>query len=376
MGRKPNPPAGLTAVTLAYAKTYFLRQAEDEFGKDASALREKRSIMNRMVEHLGGTRDVWTLTITELKSVRSYVIRGEFPDGAVHHPAGQLGKRRGRTTRPSKGSVTSTIRQFTKECRENGWLAGDIDLPKPTFRARKAHTGEPPPLMVYFTPEQFPEVLDAAERRHPKVRMAVALGTYAGRRISASLRLQVSHVDRRNGVIRFYERKGDDRLVVPITAEMEYELDRWWKWATRTKGVPQPDWYLIPNRKSVGDLKGPGSRAPYLNNPSTWPVNWTEPTQYVRIWSDIRMVLEQFGLTVGMNTGAHTFRRSGAVVINENHGPEVTQEFLGHKSPISTQVYTRNLTGHAKLMALAGQSVFAAQPEATVTSIHGESEAS
>jgi integrase len=343
MGRRPLPPKGLVAVSMKKAVDHCIREAAIEYGPDASIMKEKRSIMRRMLECLGERREVWTLTVADLKEARSYIITGEAPEGYEERSEGGPRQRKGRTTKPAKGSVTSTIRQFAKECRENLWLPGEVDLPRKTYQARKAHTGTPPPPTVFLEPEQFAEVLDAAERRHPRVRMAIALGIYAGRRISATLGLRVGHVDRRKGIIKFYERKTDEWIDIPISVEMAAEFARWWRWITALHGVPQEDWYLVPNRKSVEDLKGPGSRFPYLQNPATWPVNVREPTAYNRIWADVRVVLEQFGYEKHAGSGTHTFRRSGAVVIDNALGLPAAQAFLGHKSPVTTQIYTRNL---------------------------------
>ena len=157
---------------------------------------------------------------------------------------------------------------------------------------------------------KWPHLLDVAEQRCPRDRMLVALALYTMLRDQEMLTIRLRDVDLDAGVIFVKVHKSADEDSFGISPALDAELRKWLKHYQEMSGQLQPDWCLIPARKSQmvkGVIGTNGGKLEYF------------PTKKLhRSFTVIQPVLINAGFALedgdGKSTreGAHTLRRSGA----------------------------------------------------------------
>ena len=220
--------------------------------------------------------------------------------------------------------------QFFEHCRAEGWIGADpMRYVQPTRVRRR--------LRLQLTAAECVRMIESAE---PRDRIALALGINTALRASDIMRLRVGDVDLDEGFIRAEIAKTatEDRL--PITADLDEELRRWFEHYTEamqsTDGV-MAGWHLVPVRHfQAFDVWHPefGGRVVYLPHR-----RYKHPHEIV-----------QRGLTsIGYPTrgeGFHTLRRTSGRLVHRialRQGDEdpirIVQSLLGHQSQATTERY-------------------------------------
>lgn len=196
--------------------------------------------------------------------------------------------------------------------------------------------------------EKFPELLTAAST-NPRDRMFVACGLYIlGRKVEMS-HIQWGDIDRTAGEIILTRFKTKDDDILPISTELEAELDYyedWYRWVTDTGKNQQlnPSWYLCA-AKTRPQWIGPD-----------WSGGFLRPDRLIDKQSGTDLVKKALG-AIGFELrnpldgksrfeGAHTLRRSGAralydtlVTMGHDGALRVVMAMLGHSSILQTEKY-------------------------------------
>lgn len=359
-------PRHLKAMTIRDAVDYRMKRYEAR-GAKRNTLNQKRSILERLVEVTckeNPKREVWTLTVADLKLVLDYLMGGCSEEENEARLKEKKKPRPGRRTEGSIGQAHATLRQFLDECHENEWLSLKVKLPtKESFvPATESHHENAPAEKVYLAAEAWPRLLNVAGKRHMKVRMAIALGLYCGLRASDAMKVQWKHIDWENREVRFFMVKQRKWVGLPLSEAMEDELLLWREWAEGVAGKEvQGEWYLVPNRKGSKEITGANSRMWLKRHPALYPVDFHKRSQYTTLWRDVRKVFAHpaFGFGSNEGTGTHTWRRSIAKAMELLTGdPTAVQAFLHHRSLTTTQIYTQNASGVAKMHKAMGSHLF------------------
>lgn len=335
MGRKAFAPRGIVPVRLDVAAAEFTQYVSTTVGK-GNTTNAKASVINRLVEQLGASREAWTMTTADLANVLTYVCEGASEaENRARLEAG-LKPRTGRTTKGSQNAARVALRQFVEFCHDRHYLSETVFLRKrEIITSAKDSVAEEKPRLR-FPEEEWPRILDVAEGLHPRVRMASALGLYCARRVSEVLRLQYRHLDFTNDTMEFWNLKRGHAILIPMFPEMREEILRWVNWIAPLHGNPQPDWYLVP-AKSVPT--GPGSGIPWRLDSSLYPVDPTSPASITTLNRDMHRLMGALGVPVGEGNGMHVFRRSAARVVSLKHGMRTAKALLDHKRLQTTEVY-------------------------------------
>lgn len=355
VGRRPLPPKNITSVRTGEAVEAFLAMLATDPEVSKATVTAKAVIMRAVLDKFGADREVWTLTAGDLDALVTWLKTPASPEEIARRKA--QGRYKARSGLKSEGSIKiarKTIQQFLEFCHRNQWLTRDVQLLDPIVKGKKGRrvNGESedrPEGFERIPVERWPEILDLADKVHPRCRMAVALGLYCGRRVSEVVRIKWGWTDWENETMLFWNQKGEKGLTIALSPQMRAELERWRGWMIRAGyGEPQPDWYLVPNRIDSRFIFGINSRARLRNEPWLFPVVPTTQSATGTVWRDVRKVLNALGMKKG--EGTHTFRRSSATAVTENAGLEATQELLGHAYITTTQPYAQNRKG-ARLLA-------------------------
>ena len=142
-------------------------------------------------------------------------------------------------------------------CNRNRIMTGVRFLFRVTLR-RLEHAAE---IYHLREPEKLPLVMSTDEIRRLlavagtlKTRVLLSLGYGCGLRASEIVRLKVKHIDSAQNIIRIEQSKGRKDRNVMLSNEMLGLLRQWWKArsARRDAGIPLPERWLFPSRKSAG----------------------------------------------------------------------------------------------------------------------------
>lgn len=338
MGRRPLPPKGLTSVRLDVAARAFVAEWRAAASKGTTS--SKQVIMNGLLGKLGAQREVWTLTRAELTSVVVHIIGGADQYEAAERKAAGMKRRTGRRTKAGQAQVRVSLRQFVEFCHDQHWLSSDVILPKESmFRSAKDDVREEASPKVRFTEQQWPDVLDAAQRRHMRARMAVALGLFCGRRASEIVRLQWKDVSFEKGELEFWNFKRGRPILMPMFPAIREELVRYRAWYEHRHGPVRPDWYVVPSRVRAEYFRGPNTRTALMRDSSIYPLDPAQQSSTETLNLDMRHVLAEFGYGPGEGTGTHTWRRSAAREFRNKYGIEATRALLDHKNIRTTEGY-------------------------------------
>jgi site-specific recombinase XerD len=183
------------------------------------------------------------------------------------------------------------------------------------------------PIPPRLTVAQVRQVLDAVDVTRPegqRNKAILLLLAVLGLRSMDICRLEVSHLDWRQGVIRLPITKGCRARVLPLPAEV---------------GAAIAD-YLLHGRPAY-----PGPQVFLRQNAPVAPLK--------HIWSIADTALRRVGITLPSSTGPHLFRHSlASQLVNAGTPIKEIADLLGHQSIDTTAIYTKVDTMHLAEIAL------------------------
>lgn len=254
---------------------------------------------------------------------------------------------------------------FFPWCRRQGFMPRDSD-PTEGWRNAKSERSE----QLWLPVDEFPSLLEAAD--NPRDRAVIALGLYTFARGSELSTLRIQDVDLDKNLLTFYRWKTKDADLMPISAELWEEMDRYLAYYKVNQGFEiKPEWFLVPVRSKtvpVWDYENkvivPGLRreADLL------------PTQRLyRPYEPVKRALRKLGYDP-KGSGAHTLRRSGARALfdrlrSEGYDGSLRRvsSMLGHKDTKTTEIYLGlSLEREQRNELIAGQVMFPSVRNATV----------
>lgn len=188
---------------------------------------------------------------------------------------------------------------------------------------------------------KFNALLDAAEERDPRDRVAIALLLYTLGRDGEISGIRMRDVDLGAGYIHVRVHKTKEEDLVPICAELDTELRRWLKFYTEQVGHLEPGYFVVPSRRTSpifdnGVIVGAVTHS-YLPD--------KEVPELAKI---AKPALTRIGFPVdnGEREGAHTIRRSGARALADqlmiggyDRALRIVQSMLHHASLSTTERY-------------------------------------
>lgn len=355
----------------------------------ASALKAKRIATDALLRAAAGEGT------TYLRDLRRYHFDATMADLANGLGAKELERRRvltsatpGRASRrkietfpvggPRSGRSPATLvadqrhlRQFVEYCQANSWIAQSFrPFPPGSERGSDAQSNEDAPdkrrIVSY---NEWPALLDAAEKIHPRTRVLVAMGLYWGRRVSEAAMIQWGHINstdetvNRSGLALSYRSvvtgpgqavirnvKRRRTIVIPIGAPMQAELNRWQDWLEKMDyGPAQMNWFVVPPRMSVRDVHTTGGS---IWAGHEWPVVLDRQPITIALIKDVQRALTTIGWQDIKGEGMHTLRRSVAAHLESIGEIASAQALLDHKHRSTTELYTLNRAGESDLAAL------------------------
>lgn len=270
----------------------------------------------------------------------------------------------------------SRTQQSSTVANHFGILGGFLDWCRHTKRVKGDHDpmyGMRSPKRIKkererVNPAHFPEILEAAGRRSPRDRAAVAVLLYTLARDSEAREFRIGDVDLESGYIlaRITKSHLEDR--VPICAELDTELRSWLTYYTSRVGPLQPHYRLLPARRP------PAIRDETTGQFSPSDSEVLRPTDRVATLSRVvNPALADIGFTVTtpgqrqVYEGAHTLRRSGARALFDRLVSEsydgalrVVQSMLHHSSVQTTEHYLGITSDrHARDQLIKGRPMYA-----------------
>lgn len=224
----------------------------------------------------------------------------------------------------ARGAAASSMARRTSSLRAFFTWAEEEDLldANPTHRiSSPKKTKHLPAVLKQKQVEQLLATLNQALAENPadprllRLLAVVELLYSSGLRISELTGLDLTSIDRTNNTLRVLG-KGQKERVVPLGLPALRAVDRW-----LTQGRPQ--WVKAPGPLPLALFLGPrGGRA----NPR-------------QIRQDLTQLLST--LEDSQASGAHVFRHTAAThLLDRGADLRTVQEFLGHASLATTQIYT------------------------------------
>ena len=370
MPRRPAPPPGLHAVQLGAAiDGYFAYIVGRKLAKSTVAVH--RVAVNVFLDLFDDTREVWTLRTPDFDAVLTSLLNGPTPEEVARKRARdakrgfRAGKvRRGRNTSGSRGQARSILETFVAYCHRNKWLSVtetmQDELVKPAkedtsdddefldeegdnFDFEEKETGTVDHKIIPY--ENWEKILKLSEQLHMRLRIAMVLGLYLGRRISEVQWMRWGHIDWDNGTITFKNIKRGREKKMPLYPELREELEKYRRWIVENYGIPQRNWYLVPGRLHSEEIVGVNSRMGIYADPRQWPLKMTRKASKTSLNRDVRRLFQEYGYGPNMGTGTHTMRRSAAVHVALTLGLEAAQYLLDHQSPATTHQYVKDAIG-------------------------------
>jgi integrase len=277
----------------------------------------------------------------------------------------------------SRNNTISHLRQFCKWARMNGYMSPfEAHDPMNGWKRKNYESEQPPPIAV----EDWPILLDLAEKRHPLHRAYFALGLYLmGRGPSEIGALRIWDLARgQNGwtaaIRRVKTRQATDPFA--MSNELVEEVARWLtfynNWTIENMGRPlQREWFVIPRMRKVtpkGCRIGHGGDQYIL-----YPHLRRHEASFSKITGP---VLKEYGFPVddpitGKKNrwgGTHTLRKTGArawfdelceTEKSRDRALKIVQAALGHKSVTQTEHYLGlDIDRHHRNQALHGRYMF------------------
>jgi site-specific recombinase XerC len=193
--------------------------------------------------------------------------------------------------------------------------------------------------------EMFRPLLDAAGKRHPRDRMIIALGLFAGFRDSEMRALLVSGVNFEKKLVSVFRQKSQKWHTVPMVKALERELRMWFEWLERHNGPLQKSWHVIGAR-----LKGNvGTRLVQESQ-----IDPTRPP--CRCRDAVQQALRDVGATDLYRPGSHTLRRmAGNAIMDYTDGNvRAAKGLFGHQNESITENYLQRSRELSRLQSTIG----------------------
>lgn len=320
------------------------QQAADQYltwceatGKAVNTLRNRRTALDRFVTV---NRNPDTRTIDATAVDRFVIASQHLSDGSFN-------------------LAISNLRGWLRWMRVRGLIQLDVDMLMASITRRKNR----PPERRRIPLTQFPVLLEAAGRRHPRDRMVVAAGLYLFLRASEIRSLRVKDVDLASGEVTVTIHKTRERDVMPISAELDRELRLWLTWYADNYGPLDPDWWLCP---AVAPTRQP-SDVDYADRPLS------PQSKMCANMAVVQQALAAIGWEDTCGEGVHCLRRSAArALFDELAGSSFdgamrrVMSLLHHKSQQTTETYLGLTVDKAQRdKAVRGHSLFPSLEGAT-----------
>lgn len=339
-------------ITLYHACNLFMDSRLRKYAHNTT--RGNRTALNALIRTVG--IDTKVIDITE-----------EMMDHALSVEAARL-------TPSSYNNRMSTWSQFFDFCIRRGFR-GDGRFVHPMGDKRR-YLKVPPGNKIRVPAMKFQALLDATE--NPRERMVVALGLYLFLRSSEMESLTLQDINLEDGEIQVTIHKTVDADMMPISAELDYELRRYLTWYTQQLGVLHPQWHLIPYayQKPYRDIDGKytgevGSEREWVFKPTTQPI---------RLYEIVQKALIAIGYETRADSGkshgegVHTLRRSGARALFDDlrqqgydGALQRVRSMLHHSSGAMTERYLGiNMERRQRNDAIKGQRMFTLEAENVV----------
>jgi integrase len=220
---------------------------------------------------------------------------------------------------------------------------------------------------------KFQALLDATET--PRERMVIALGLYLFLRSSEMESLTLQDINLQDGEIQVSIHKTVDADMMPISAELDYELRRYLTWYTEQMGVLHPQWFLIPYAFQKPYRNTHGRFDGQQNVGREWVFKPT--TASIRLYEIVQKALESIGYETRSDSGkshgegVHTLRRSGARALFDDlrqqgydGALQRVRSMLHHSSGAMTERYLGiNMERRQRNDAIRGKKMFTLEAE-------------
>lgn len=244
---------------------------------------------------------------------------------------------------PSSMALTHNIfNAFFTFCVKTGRLKPEQN----PMIARRRPKGEPRE-QVRIPVHEWPQLLSLAQANDPRDRALVAVGLLTMLRDQEMAMLRIKDVDLNAGHIRAVIPKTDDFDLVPISADLDWELRRWYVSYQNRVGPLEPNMLLLPARRVPPPLRtarGTWVPAPVTSYDPYGPFGKGAPIVVPLFKKLGYKTRDEFGKSTGM--GSHTLRRSGArahydwlVSLGRADALRNVQTMLHHNNSTTTQGY-------------------------------------
>lgn len=242
------------------------------------------------------------------------------------------------TNSPSSLAIyTSCQSSFFKWARTRRFMKRDQDpLDGVRYkRHRRQH--------LYVPGERFAEVLEVADRHHPRDRALMAMFIYTLRRLGEVTSVKIGDVDLASRQIYMYNHKLKRPVPTPIPAVLDLELRHWLTWYADHAGKLESNWFLIPAKDPPRHFLEHGRWVCQdKRNAKLKPLK----SCYKSVSGVVRAVLEDMGIATFDNegnpkwVGGHTWRRSGASALTDATGDiRNAMAALDHSQQSTTEIY-------------------------------------
>lgn len=246
------------------------------------------------------------------------------------------------------------LRKFAEFLVFKGWVqAGFNPLPRFTKSSRPKGNDKPTPEHTIIKEQDYERLLGAAQKRHMRNRMTIALGLWSGRRVSEAVRLTWGDLDLGDDPsMTFTNVKRGRRAQVPLLDELVLEIQNYKVWFESMYGPVQPHWFLLPAKfkysdpwpitdyfywadgeRKVQKVSGAFIKARTKVEPSFWPMKLEQQAREESLNDDVDNALKDAGILNVYRPGMHILRHSLAEWLHRiDPTGRLAQVLLDHES--------------------------------------------